>query len=217
MRSPAAAQLLLFAFLSSCAQPPEQFSDAGNCSAPPDLATIAPKCAAAKGLAGDNLLCVDFSTITMPLPQSLPTWSFSKDSMNNDCWQVQNNRLQIINFNGSFQDTCKVTLPSYNFNDPDKQKYKSVTLAIVQKVDLDLGTAFPNQLAQIYNGRSSPSFLLSQTSGTQPEQQFVLTIDTMKLPLANSNIAGFILQVTSAAKQFRNGLQVSSIAVNASQ
>lgn len=175
----------------------------------------APKCAAAKGLAGDNLLCVDFSTITMPFAQSLPMWSFSKDSMTKDCWEVQNNRLQIINFSGMFQDTCRVTLPTYNFNDADKQKYKTVTLALVQQVDLDLGTTFPNQLEQIYN--ASPPFLLSQTSGNQPEQQFVLIIDLMKLPAASSKVANFTIQVMSAAKQFKNGLQISSIAVNASQ
>ena len=42
---------------------------------PPDMLTPAPKCAAAKGLAGDNLLCVDFKDVQMP--SSLGGWDFS--------------------------------------------------------------------------------------------------------------------------------------------
>lgn len=195
-----------------------------------DMATTppAPKCLAAAGLAGDNLLCVNFSAIndmvlTAPLPQLVSNWTFSKDSKNADCWQVKGGKLQIINFNGSFMDSCKAALPSMDFiNDVNlkPKNYKKVILSLVQQVDLELGVSpnAPNQLAQIYNGNTSnPAFLLTQTSGKQPEQQVTFTIDITNLPPAGTNVANYIIQVTSSFKQFKDGLQISSIAVNAIQ
>ncbi|MBL9004552.1 MAG: hypothetical protein JNJ46_09910, partial [Myxococcales bacterium] len=46
-----------------------------GCPPPPDLATPAAKCAAAKGLSGDNLLCVDFKDVQNLT--SLTGWNFS--------------------------------------------------------------------------------------------------------------------------------------------
>ena len=42
---------------------------------PADMATPPPKCAAAKGLAGDNLLCVDFKDVQTL--SSLGGWDFN--------------------------------------------------------------------------------------------------------------------------------------------
>lgn len=96
MRSPAAL-LLLFATLSACAQPTEQFADGGKCPALSDIATITPPCAAAKGLAGDSLICIDFSSVadqalTKPSPSELAGWDFEAPRI--DCWQILNGRLQ---------------------------------------------------------------------------------------------------------------------------
>jgi hypothetical protein len=44
------------------------------------------KCAAAKGLAGDNLLCVDFDKVTQLTDQTPVGWNFTANMAN--CWQI---------------------------------------------------------------------------------------------------------------------------------
>ena len=55
-----------------------------DCPSGPDMATPRPKCAAANGLAGDNLICVDFTSLaaqalnnTGSLPAVLKNWDFA--------------------------------------------------------------------------------------------------------------------------------------------
>lgn len=221
------AILLSTLCIMGCYGPETVSSDGGTDCVAKDATPVvdqAPptKCPAAKGLAGDNLgICVDFSslpdqTLTSTPPPQLAGWSFGKDSSNNDCWEIQSGKLQIRNFD-RFADTCRITLPQIDLNDADKQKYKAITLSIVQKIDLDIiGSGFPSQLAQIYNGVVIQSLLLTQTSGTLPEQQFSLTLDKQNLPTVTPNVAKYIIQVQSGkANNTKQGLKISSIAVHA--
>ena len=110
--------------------------DGGACPIPPvadaagvpDMATPAPKCAAAKGLAGDNLLCVDFKDVQQLT--SLTGWNFFCGGLNS--WTSSGGFLQVNNFS-TFQDECTAKLPAINLNDADKLKYKSVALSLVHR------------------------------------------------------------------------------------
>jgi hypothetical protein len=196
--------------------------DMAGCSSAPDLTPPAAKCAAATGLAGDNLICVDFASIPdqslddqSRLPAQLARWDFVT-KCGGKYWVISSQMLQIKSFS-AFNDTCGFLMPSINFNDADKQKYQKLTLSIVQKMDLDPGTISPNQAAQVYFGNALPAYLVTQTTGTQPEQQITLTIDKQKLPLAINNTVKYLLQVQSGQPQNKQGWQIESIAVMATQ
>lgn len=194
-------------------------TDGPKCPPLPDLMPQPAKCAAAKGIGGDNLLCIDFSSLPdqqlgSALPPELNAWSFNNPP---NCWEIKSGKLEIKDF-GMFDSTCTFTMPSFDLNDADKQKYQNITLSIVQKVDLDPGTAFPNQFMQIYNGTANAAFLLTQMTGSQPEQQTVITIDKQKLPAVMQRVAKYLFQVSSSmANNTKKGIQISSLAVNGIQ
>ena len=188
---------------------------------PPADMTVVPPCAAAIGLRGDNLVCVDFSSIldqpldnSAQLPSQLSGWDFVT-KCGGKYWEISANKLQIKNFS-TFGDTCGFLIKQIDLNDVQKQKYRSITLSIIQKVDLDLGTTFPNQLEQVYNGTAIPAFLLAQSSGTLPMQQATWTFDKETLPAAMKYVVKYLVQVQSGtANNTKQGLQISSIAINA--
>lgn len=156
------------------------------------------------------------TTLTTTTPQQLPGWSFGKDTLNNDCWEVKSGKLQIKNF-GTFSGTCTLTLPSIDLTQTQYSQYSSVTLAVRHTIDLDLGTGAmaPNQLAQVYLSTATPTHLVTETSGSQPfEQQLTLTIDKQKLaPAGLGSVYKWLLQVSSGTSMNKNGWQISSIAV----
>lgn len=188
-----------------------------NCPALPDLAPPMTKCDAAKGVGGDNLLCTDLTAIASLDALRGMGWSVGKDSMSNECWSVGSGApLQIKNI-GGFTGTCSLSLPAIDLKDAKYSQYSTVTLSIRHKVDLDLGTMEPNQLAQVYLETASPARLVSQTSGTQLEQQWVVSIEKQKLPAALNSVYKFLLQMSVLTAKSTGGWQISSIAINGSK
>lgn len=185
----------------------------GDMATPKPPSCIVP---AAAGIAGDNLgICVDFAKIgpgplsSGQLPAELTGWNFGQCSHS---WEIANGHLQLQNF-GTFAGVCNFMLPSINLNDQDKQKYQSITLSLAQRIDLELGLD-SNQLTQIYFKNPIPSLLLTQTSGTQPEQRISITIDRAKLPMALSLAVSYLLQVQATTSvSNKQGWQIGSIAV----
>lgn len=172
----------------------------------PDLATPAPKCAAAKGLAGDNLLCVDFKDVQMP--SSLTGWDFATSCPT--LWTTTGGKLQVNNFS-TFMSTCSFTLPALSA--ADYQKYSSFTLSVVQRIDLNE----TQQRVQVMLGVDDPpNRLLSQLTGKQPLQRSIYEVAKVNLPLMA--MGGFqpLFKLTStvAAGGTAMGWQIESIAIN---
>jgi hypothetical protein len=167
-------------------------------------------CAAAKGLAGDNLLCVDFDKVSGLQDQKLAAWNFKKD--NQDCWEVAGGLLRIRNF-GTFMDRCGATLPPIDLKEADKQRYSSVTLSIVGKIDLN----DPGQQAWIYLETDTASRLMFQTTGSRPLQTsatILINLPKQEIPAALSSVYRPYLKVQAdVAVSNKLGWQISSIAV----
>jgi hypothetical protein len=184
-----------------------------TCPSPPDLATPASKCAAAKGLAGDNLLCVDFKDVQALT--SLSGWDFS--CTGGASWGSTGGSLQVNNF-GTFKDECTVKVPPINLNDADKQKYKLLTLSLVQRIDL----ADSAQKAYVYlNDTGDPTRLLYFATGQKkPSKQVTtVTLDKQDLPAMVNNTPQWILRVSSTTGFGPGyaGWQIESIAINGVQ
>jgi hypothetical protein len=182
-------------------------------TSPADMAVAPPKCAAAAGLAGINLACVDFSTIpdqtlTSPPPQALTGWSFGKDSMNRDCWEIKAGKLEVLSFS-RFADTCSFKMPALSA--ADYQKYNSFTLSVVQSVNLDATM----QKAEVLMGLADPlARLVDWTTGKQPRQQRVYAIDKAALPNGGSGAYQPLFQIISGCTSCAQGWQIESIAIN---
>ncbi len=180
----------------------------------PDLAMPPPaKCAAAKGLTGDALICVDFPAIPgqslgSTLPPSLAGWTFGKDAMNNDCWQIASGKLQVKNF-GAFVGTCSFTMPLTDLASPANQKYQSVTLAVVQTIDLNPA----KQGASAYLGVRLPSQQIWYTTGTNPKTVTSLQIAKAALPNGGTSSYQPLFELTSGLAGGATGWQIESIAV----
>jgi hypothetical protein len=182
-------------------------SDMPTC-ATPDLASSVPKCAAAKGLAGDALVCIDADRITLA---DLRTqgWTGFKDGTGTDCWEIATGKLQVKNF-GGFVGTCSFTMPLTDLASPANQKYQSVTLAVVQRVDLNP----VSQKAQMMLGLDDPTTrLIDETRGTQPTQQRVYTVQKVTLPNGGGAAYQPLFKLTSGALYAGVGWQIESIAV----
>ena len=175
----------------------------------PDLAPLPPKCAAAKGLSGDTLLCVDFKDLKdqiLIFPISdLPDWKV--DGQNR--WEIASGKLQVKNF-GSFVGTCSFTMPLTDLAAAANQKYQSVTLAVVQRVDLNP----VSQKAQMMLGLDDPTTrLIDETRGTQPTQQRVYAVQKVALPNGGGAAYQPLFKLTSGALYAGVGWQIESIAV----
>lgn len=178
-----------------------------------DLTPAKPNCAAAKGLAGDNLLCVDFSSVgdqvlTTPSPSQLPGWNFEKFDKN--CWQVLSGKLQVNTANfPTYMGTCGFLMPTLVLN--QYPQYSSFTLAVVQTVDVNATV----QGAYIYLGSDVPKQQMWYTAGTYPK--IVTTLQVAKATLPNGGAGTyqplFKLSAPSTAGGMAQGWQIESIAV----
>jgi len=182
-------------------------SDAGP---PPDLATPAPKCAAARGLAGDNLLCVDFNAVSGLSDPKLRDWNFNCTM---GLWVIQDGKLQVNNFS-TFMSTCTFQVPAVSA--ADYAKYNRFTLSVVQRVDLNE----LSQKAQILLGADDPpTRLLLQLTGKQPRQRNVYEVQKGDLPLPA--MGGFqpLFKISSTvqAGTANAGWQIESIAIQGVQ
>ncbi len=173
-----------------------------------DMAVAPPKCAAAAGLAGTNLLCVDFKDVQML--SSLTGWDFTCTS--GASWVSSGGKLQVNNFS-TFMSTCSATLPALTAS--DYQKYSSFTLAVVQTVDVNA----TKQNTAIYLGVAQPSQAIHATAGTYPRQRNIYEIAKQALPNGGSNTYQPLFQVNStvAAGGTAQGWQIESIAINGVQ
>ena len=175
----------------------------------PDLAPTPPKCAAAKGLAGDNLLCVDFDKVTAL--NSLTGWDFTSQCPAG--WTLSNSKLQV-NSPATFMGSCVFTMPATNLNDATNQKYQSITLSVVQRVHLEE----TQQTAQILLGLDQPATrLYMQMTGRQQRVQWVQTINRGDLPPALSGAFQPLFKLTSGMSvgPLYQGWLIESIAINA--
>lgn len=179
-----------------------------------DMAGPAIKCAAAKGLAGDNLLCVDFDKVTQLADPALAGWNFNANMT--DCWQISGGALAVKNF-GAFMGNCGLTLPPIDLKLADRSQYQKVSLSLVHRVDM----TDPDQEAQIFLDVDSPARLAYKTTGKSGFPTLLTTIVTINktdLPATLMNVYKFYLKASSlGASALRQGWQIQSIAVNASQ
>ena len=189
---------------------PQDISGLADMKDSPDLTPSPPPCAAAKGLAGDNLVCADFNQIpSVPDAQRLPGWDFI--CPNGVSWTTSGGMLQINNF-GSFKDDCTVKLPSLSLSDPDKAKYKSFSLSLIHRIDLN----DPEQKAFIFlTDSSDQTRLLYFATGKKipARQQTTISLDRADLPALLTSIQ-WQLRITSNGNWGRQGWQIESIAVN---
>lgn len=178
----------------------------------PDLATSPPKCAAAKGLPGDTLVCVDFDKVSGLSDQALMGWDFT--SLCPAGWQIASGKLQVKNF-GTFIGTCSFTMPLTDLASTANQKYQSVTLAVVQKVEINtVPIVNKNQTTQVFLGLAMPTLQLSSYTGSNPRQQTTHAITRTELLTVRGD-ASFqpLFQLSSAAAFSGTGWQIESIAV----
>ena len=201
--------LSLFLLLSACSRSHSEPDDGpGDLGCPmPDLATPPPKCAAAKGLAGDNLLCVDFKDVSAL--SGLGGWDFT--SIGGGCWEVMNGKLQVASFS-TFASTCGFKLPALAA--ADYQKYSAFTLSVVQTVSLDESASQKGQVMQ--GADDALNRLLTQWTGKQARQQSVITVNKADIPGAALQPL-FKLSATSTAGGIYKGWQIESIAIQGVQ
>ena len=182
----------------------------GPTSADMTTATPVAKCAAAKGLSGDNLLCVDFDKVSSLSDPSLSTWNFNANMAN--CWQISGGMLSVTNF-ATFVGNCGLTLPPIDLKQADRQKYQQVTVTILHRVDM----GDPDQKAQVFIDQDDPARLIHQTTskpGIPTLTATTLTTQKTDLPVALMNVVKFYLKAGSLSVSGRPGWQIQSIAVN---
>lgn len=178
-----------------------------------DAAPTKPRCAAAKGVAGDTLLCIDFSSVddtvlTTPPPAQLTGWNFEKYDKN--CWKTLSGTLQVNTGNFPiYSGTCGFLLPALTAS--QYQQYTSFTLSVVQSVDLNAG----GQGAYIYLGSDVPKQQIWYATGTYPKIVTTLQIAKGVLPNGNTNMYQplFKLSAPTIAGGTAQGWQIESIAV----
>jgi len=191
---------------------PQFMSDMPTCGVP-DLATSPPKCAAAKGLTGDAIVCVDFDKLSGLSDQTVKDWNFTPGG---GCpgWEIATGKLQVKNF-GGFVGTCSFTMPLTDLASAGNQKYQSVTLAVVQRVDLNSNPAV-QQKAQPFLGLADPFRQIDFTTGSNPRQQKVYSLTRTDLATVSGVGTNFqpLFQLTSpVAAPGNTGWQIESIAV----
>lgn len=178
-----------------------------------DMAVAPPKCAAAKGLSGDNLLCVDFDKVTQLTDPALAGWSFTA-VMSGTCtgWAVANNKLQVTSYGTLANGSCGFTLPALSAS--DYQKYGSFTLSIVHRVDI---SETVSQKVQVMMGADDPlTRLVTQWTGKGARQFSTMTMAKADLPNGGTGTYQPLLKIasTNTAGGGFQGWLIESIAVN---
>jgi hypothetical protein len=171
-----------------------------------------PKCRAANGLAGDNLVCVDFSSVpdqvlVSPPPAQLAGWDFEK--ADKGCWQIASGKLQVKDF-GNFKSTCGFLMPAVGAS--DFQKYSGFMLSVVHTVDVNA----TKQITNIYLGLPIAAQQIWFTTGTYPRQRNVFEIAKAAVPNGGSGTYQPLFQLVSSntVGDAYTGWQIESIAIN---
>ena len=180
---------------------------------PADLSVVGPpKCSAAKGLSGDAIVCVDFDKVSGLSDQALTGWDFTTNC--GAGWQIAGGKLQVKNF-GSFVGTCSFMMPLVDLGALGNQKYSSVTLAVVQRVDLNDSPA-QFQSAQAMLGLDDSNRRFEFRTGRNPRQQNVNTLtrsDLAGVPGVGTNFQPLFKLTSGAAHPTGTGWQIESVAV----
>ena len=183
----------------------------------PDFATSTPpaKCAAAKGLAGENIYCIDFSTLTnQPLgdvpPSALANWDFTTNC-GGKFWEINGGKLQIQNFR-DFDKMCGFLMPLIDLSQSQYKKYTAITISIIQRVDINN----PLHIALGALGSAVPTRTFWTATGKSERQQLTVTLQkTDPVPMAAGGMYQFLFQISSSvmAGGTAQGWQIESIAV----
>jgi hypothetical protein len=171
--------------------------------------TLPPPCPAARGLSGDNLLCVDFADSQNTLASLTGKgWDFTTNcgGMN---WQIANNLLQIKMFS-MFSGSCALTLPQTTAI--QITQHSRLTLSIQHRLDLNE----PQQQARIFlNDDTDAQNVMWQDTAVRnvPRQRTVITVDSAELPVLLKTGFKWFLKASSTAPFSHNGWQIESVAV----
>lgn len=194
-----------------------------NCPSGPDMmVTPTPKCAAAKDLPGDNLFCVDFTSLgdldlsnQGNLPTVLKGWDFtsncSKTQPGKPYWEIKNKRLVINNLTG-LSGTCGFYMPNIDPSTDDFKNHSKFTVSVIQKLTLSR----PQQAMGIYLTSPQDIYQIWLNSGTSPRQVSTVTIERTALP-AGTNGYQPVFQIAATTFVGMTSVEIESIAVNASQ
>jgi len=130
--------MLCLSTLVGC-EPAKQIDDGGQwsgdlgCPASPDLKPMAAPCPAAKGLAGDNLLCVDFANPQTTLAGlTAKGWRFDVINLNCKGWMITDSLLQVNDF-PTLKGFCGFTTEMISM--AQVQGYPHLTLSILHRLD----------------------------------------------------------------------------------
>lgn len=180
-----------------------------------DMVTIpTPKCIAAKGLAGENLFCADFTSAQKLMELTNDGWNFAT-AISGTCtgWQVSTGQqLQVINFAGLANGSCGFMLPPLKAG--DYQKYNSFILSVVHRVDI---SETATQKIQVMLGADDPlTRLITQWTGKQARQQSLVTIGRIDLPNNGTSTYQPLFKISSSntAGSSYQGWLIESIALN---
>lgn len=208
--------VLCISSLIGC-QPQKQIDDGGQssgdqgCPSSPDMKPAAAPCPAAKGLTGDNLLCVDFAN-----PQTTLTgltaqgWRFDVAMLDCPKWEIANGLLQVIDF-PTFKGTCGFATETISM--AQVQSYAHLTLSIQHRIDL----IDQQQWAKIFLNSYFPSTrIIWQATGERdvPRQQTTITLDSATLPSSLKTGFEWLFDLSSYGPFTAKGWQIESIAIN---
>ena len=171
----------------------------------PDLAQPQAKCAAAKGLPGDNLLCVDFAQTSIAELMG-KGWEISCDPAAS--WEITTaGKLQVQDF-GSFKNQgCKFKLPAVNAS--DYSKYGNFTLSVIHSLNI----LRSDQTATIYLGQVIDKQQIWTGTGSIPRQQTNIAITKQALPNGGSGTYQPLFQIVVTTNAGLAGWQIESIAI----
>lgn len=173
----------------------------------PDLAPPAAKCKAAQGLAGDNLICVDFDKVTSLTDPALMNWDFNASSVNcSDGWSISSGKLQTASFQKLTNATCGVLMPAAG----TIAQYKSATISFIHKIDV----IDQQDSVQIYLGKSGQGRQVYYGSGKNMKQRTILEINSADFPVGVSNYQLLLLLSTGDPGSTQQNWFIESIAIN---
>lgn len=194
-----------------------------SCPAGSDMmATPIPKCAAAKDLPGDNLFCVDFTSLSDQrldnmgtLPAILDKWDFVSDCPNtvsngSPYWEIKNQRLIINNF-PKLSGVCGFIMPPTDASSEEFKKHSKFTVSVIQTLNLSK----PQQSMGIYLNTPQDGHQIWSNQGKSPRQVSTVTIE--KAALNGTNGYQPVFQFETMTFVGLTSMEIESIAVNASQ
>jgi hypothetical protein len=180
--------------------------------AAPDQQPAQSSCPAAKEVAGDVLLCADFSTIQSLTDPNLANWNFEVVP-ETDCWQIAGNTLTNKDV-ADLNFLCEASLPALNLTEPSLQKYNTFTLSIVYQIDLQEGQSAAVFLSSNEVQGGTMYWILDVGGSDIPNlpRTSTVAIGRASLPTDLNNVYRPLLQFTTQYKGIMSqGWEISSI------